>query len=74
MPERLTAHRICEKRVEGEILWTAWERGARERRLKWREGRGEGEVMVTVEWRRLESKKVTVEWRAERAVIVRVRV
>lgn len=78
-PERLTRHRICENRVVGDTDWTACERGAIERRVKRREGSGEGAVIVVVlvvlvERGRLEKKNVNLDWRIERAVTARARV
>lgn len=60
----------------GEINPTAWESGAAARRLKSREGSGDGAVTVVVfvESRRFELKRDSLELRMERAVMARVRV
>lgn len=55
---------------------TTWERGVTARRLKMREGSGDGAVTVAVfvERSRFELKRDSLELRMERAVMARVRV
>lgn len=70
-PERLTRQRIGVKRVVGVGNGrTAWERGARDRRPRMREGTEGGWVILEVERRRLGTRDEIVGWRAVAAVVV----